>query len=38
MKLQTKTPMISGENPGWAAVRGSGGGGTASLLPGWRTV
>ena len=38
MKLQTKTPMISGENPGRAVARGCGGAGVASLLPGWRTV
>jgi len=38
MKLQTKTAMISGENPGWTEARGRGAGGAASLLPGWRPV
>jgi hypothetical protein len=38
MKLQTKTPMISGENPRQALLTGGGEGGETFLLPDWRSA
>ncbi len=35
MKLQTKTAMISGENPGRALLGNGDRGGAAFLLPDW---